>query len=431
MTLHVPDTIDGVLSFLESIPKFGNTGASAANFSLDRILKFCDLMDHPQNKFPSIHVAGTNGKGTTCQMLASVYQHAGYKTALYTSPHLIRVQERFRINGVEIDNNSILEFFKEFGNDVTGHSLTYFEITTALAFWYFARENVDIAIIETGLGGRLDATNVINPEVSVITSIGMDHADILGNSITGIAREKAGIIKKGKPVVAGLLTGEAKSVVIEMAHSKESEIFFAGDSEPEFKNGTISFITERGKISLNGNGRKRIDAVNTTMVFLIVSLLDRRLPVPVEKFIEGIEQTDNIYPHHAHFEKLVTDREWYFDGAHNAEATNILIDELLSRAPAHEWKVVLSYMKDKLTKEVATQWKDFPNIYIYAQSGIRAAGEEDMSRFLPGAVPFKGPETLIKPVSNESKSELVIFSGSFYFYEKVRRWMGTMATPKE
>jgi dihydrofolate synthase/folylpolyglutamate synthase len=431
MNSHSFDSIEKVTAFLESIPRFANRGASAANFSLDRMLYFCDLMDHPQKKFPSIHVAGTNGKGTTCQMLASVYRHSGYKTAIYTSPHLIRVHERFRINGADIDDTSLLEFFGEHGEDVVENSLTFFELTTAIAFWYFAGEHVDIAIIETGLGGRLDATNVIEPEASVITSIGMDHADILGNSIAEIAREKAGIIKTGKPVVAGLLSEVAKEVVWDVARSQNSDILFAGDFDPVFVEGTISFKTDTGVVKLKGTGRKQIDAVNTTMVFLTVSTLNDRLPVTEKQFIRGIEQTDKLFPHHAHFEQLSPNRNWYFDGAHNAEATSVLISELLSRAPADEWTVVLSYMKDKINEDIAAQWIEFPKIKVYAIDSERAASIEEMQVFFVNAIPFDGINTLLRPDADQSKSELVIFSGSFYFYEKVRRWMGTMATPKE
>ncbi len=424
-------TIEGVTTFLDSMPRFADRGASAANFSLDRMLYFCDLMDHPQKKFPSIHVAGTNGKGTTCQMLASVYQHSGYKTGIYTSPHLIRVHERFRINGLEIEDASLLEFFSEYGEDVVENSLTFFELTTAIAFWHFAREHVDIAIIETGLGGRLDATNVIEPEVSVITSIGMDHADILGHSIAEIAREKAGIIKTGKPVVAGFLSEEAKKVVWDMARSKNSDLFFAGDFNPAFVKGTMSFRTDTGIVKLKGTGRKQIDAVNTTMVFLTVSTLNDKLPVSEKQFIRGIEQTDIFFPHHAHFEQLSPNRDWYFDGAHNAEATSVLISELLSRAPADEWTVVLSYMKDKINEDIAAQWREFPTIKIVAIDSERAASIEEMEAFFVNAAPFDGINTLLSPTGDQPKSELVIFSGSFYFYEKVRRWMGTMAPPKE
>ncbi|MGK7389609.1 MAG: bifunctional folylpolyglutamate synthase/dihydrofolate synthase, partial [Candidatus Cyclobacteriaceae bacterium M2_1C_046] len=189
------NSIESVNSYLESIPKFQTSGKSAANFDLDHFKKFCNELGNPESKYPTIHVAGTNGKGSTCQILASIYQRAGYRVGMYTSPHLLNFSERFKINGIEISDAKLVEFFNAFESQLKKNGLSYFEISTAIAFWYFASQQVDLAIIEVGLGGRLDATNIIKPEVSVITNISLDHTDILGDSVNEIAREKAGIIK--------------------------------------------------------------------------------------------------------------------------------------------------------------------------------------------------------------------------------------------
>jgi len=154
---------------LSTIPMFSKKGAGAANFDLSGMRRFCNLMGNPQNNFPSVHVAGTNGKGTTCRMLASIYHEAGYRVGLYTSPHLSDVRERFLVDGNMIDPSELNVFLDAYWRIIKEQKFTYFEITTAIAFWYFSRSNVDIAIIETGLGGRLDATNVIHPYASVIT----------------------------------------------------------------------------------------------------------------------------------------------------------------------------------------------------------------------------------------------------------------------
>ncbi|MEX2602115.1 MAG: Mur ligase family protein, partial [Balneolaceae bacterium] len=218
-------TAEDLHNYLESIPMFGRVGASATRFVLDYMEEFSRRMGNPQNGFRSIHVAGTNGKGTTCQMLASVYMEAGYRVGLYTSPHLTRIHERFRVNDETITDEELLEFFRRYERDLEEVPLTYFELSTAIAFWYLNRQNVDLAIIETGLGGRLDATNVITPEVSVITSISLDHTDFLGNTIGEIAREKAGIIKSGRPVVTGSLPEEALVVIRETAAANGSQVF--------------------------------------------------------------------------------------------------------------------------------------------------------------------------------------------------------------
>lgn len=418
--------ISQVEEYLGRIPKFSQTGAAAANFDLTRMVRMCERMGNPQERFPAIHVAGTNGKGTVCQMLASVYQHAGFKTGLYTSPHLIRFHERFRINGRDIDDDSLLSFFNRYESLISEEKATYFELSTAIAFWYFGTEEVDIAIIETGLGGRLDATNVITPVASVITSIGRDHTDLLGDALGEIASEKAGIIKKNIPVFTGNLPGSAKKVLAAKAEEQYSPLLSVSKVQPEFRNLKICLRSESGPRLFRASNRKKIDAINVGIVFLVADYLNDRFPVSDSQFTDGIEQTDTIFPEHGHFEKLSSEKNWYFDGAHNPEAIRILADEMLSRAPAGEWLVVLSFMKDKLTQEVGEIWNAFPNLRVYQQTDARAASAEDMKLIFPGALEFD--EALFTEKGfDRKKSELVIFSGSFYFYNKVRRWMGTIA----
>lgn len=420
------DTIEMIESYLNSIPKFSSVGVSAANFNLDRMKDFCKKMRNPERKFKSIHVAGTNGKGTVCQMLASVYQHAGYKTALYTSPHLLNVKERFKINGVVISDEALQEFFIRYGKYLDDEPLTFFELTTAISFWYFSTEKVDIAIIETGLGGRLDATNVIDPLVSVITSVGMDHADVLGNSIRKIAQEKGGIIKAGKPVVVGNLPKEAFQQIKEISKIRSSELIDAGRYHPEFKEQEIKLIVKGEVITLKADQRKKIDVINAAVAYSVIESARKFLPVQTYEFKKGIDQMDQLYPHHAHFEKLLSNREWYFDGAHNEEAITILIDEIHQRTTKENCIVVLSFMKDKLNTDVAGLWSTFPHLFIYQQNGERAATIDQMKQFFPNALPITDNNWKNLIDFEQTKSELVIFSGSFYFYEKVRRWMGTI-----
>jgi dihydrofolate synthase / folylpolyglutamate synthase len=420
-------TIGEIEAFLEQVPKFGSAGIAAANFNLDRMKRFCRLMGNPEKQFSSIHVAGTNGKGTVCQMLASVYQTAGYKTGLYTSPHLLHVRERFRTDGEVMNDESLLKFFSIYGDDVVRERLTFFELTTAMAFWHFAETDCEIAIIETGLGGRLDATNVITPLCSVITSIGMDHADILGDSIEKIAAEKAGIIKPKVPVITGNLPGVANVVIESRARELDCLLYKASELTPEFSADGIRLTTGSGPLIINAEGRKRIDSVNAATVFQAVRAISEIFHVSDRHIVEGIEKADSRFPHHAHFEKLMPGRWWYFDGAHNIEATEVLIDELLAMAPPENWTVVLSYMKDKLTPELVGLWHKFPNILLYSQETKRAATVADMQEYLPSAREFSPERWVENRDSDQLKSELVIFSGSFYFYEKVRRWTGTKA----
>ncbi len=195
---------DEVLTFLYNhLPMFQRIGGQAYNKDLSKTIHMLNLMGNPQRRFKTIHVAGTNGKGSTSHMLASVYQEAGYKTGLYTSPHLVRFTERIKINGIEMSEQRVLKFMNDYHQIIDELQPSFFEATVGMAFDYFADENVDIAIIEVGMGGRLDSTNVVRPLASIITNIGFDHQQFLGNTLPLIAEEKAGIIKEGIPVVVG------------------------------------------------------------------------------------------------------------------------------------------------------------------------------------------------------------------------------------
>lgn len=200
------DTIDYLFTRL---PMFSRMGAAAYKKDLNNTWALCEFLGNPQSKFKSIHIAGTNGKGSVSHILAAIFHKAGYKTGLYTSPHLFDFRERIKISGdsgglMEIPEQFVIDFTERIKPEIEKTEPSFFEITVAMAFEYFANEKVDIAIIETGLGGRLDSTNVITPELSVITNISADHTQMLGNTLAEIATEKAGIIKNGIPIVIGL-----------------------------------------------------------------------------------------------------------------------------------------------------------------------------------------------------------------------------------
>lgn len=206
---------------------FTRIGAVAFKKDLHNTIALCENLGNPQNKFKSIHVGGTNGKGSTSHMLAAIFQEAGYKTGLYTSPHLKDFRERIRINGEMVSKTFVTDFINQQRTIIEEVSPSFFEATVAMAFSFFAEEKVDIAIIEVGLGGRLDSTNIIIPELSVITNISLDHTNILGDTLAEIATEKAGIIKSGIPVVIGEKQEEVAAIFIEKAKEKNSQITFA------------------------------------------------------------------------------------------------------------------------------------------------------------------------------------------------------------
>ncbi|HET6991872.1 MAG TPA: folylpolyglutamate synthase/dihydrofolate synthase family protein, partial [Bacteroidia bacterium] len=240
--MNYKQTLDYLYSCL---PMFHRIGPAAYKPDLSNTIKICDALDNPEKKFRAVHIAGTNGKGSSSHLLAAVLQEAGYKTGLYTSPHLKDFRERIRINGKMIPKNRVVEFVEDHRKLFEKVQPSFFEWTVGLAFDYFAKEKVDIAVIETGLGGRLDSTNVLTPLVSVITNISRDHMNLLGNTLKKIAGEKAGIIKKEIPVVIGETQDEVKSVFEQKAKSafadasaekKEKKSIRFADKEYQFTN---------------------------------------------------------------------------------------------------------------------------------------------------------------------------------------------------
>lgn len=209
------------------LPMYQRTGQAAYNAKLDGIRELSAHLGNPHHKFRSIHVAGTNGKGSSSHMLASILQEAGYRVGLYTSPHLKDFRERIKINGRTVSKQFVIGFVQRHFENLSSRKLSFFEMTVGMAFDYFAKKKVDIAVIEVGLGGRLDSTNIITPEVCLITNIGMDHMAILGDTLPEIAREKAGIIKPNIPVVVGEYQKETAPVFKQIASAQAAPLFFA------------------------------------------------------------------------------------------------------------------------------------------------------------------------------------------------------------
>ena len=221
-------TYQEAIDFLfNSLPMYQRQGKAAYKANLNNTLLLDAYLGHPHCSFPSIHVAGTNGKGSVSHMLDSVLQQAGYQTGLYTSPHLLDFRERIRINGIPIPEQEVTDFIMRHQSIIQEIRPSFFEMTVAMSFDYFARKKVDMAIVETGLGGRLDSTNIITPELSVITNISLDHTEFLGNDVASIAREKGGIIKEKVPLVIGSANQETQQLLLTMASEKKAPTFLA------------------------------------------------------------------------------------------------------------------------------------------------------------------------------------------------------------
>lgn len=279
-------------------PMYQKIGAKAYKPDLGNITELLDFIGNPQNTFKTVHVAGTNGKGTVSHTLASIFQECGYKTGLYTSPHLLDFRERIRINGQMIPKQNVIDFIGDNKAKFEEMQLSFFEMATGMAFDYFAKEKVDIAIIEVGLGGRLDSTNVIKPELSVITNISLDHVSMLGNTLEEIAVEKAGIIKPNTPVVIGETQPETKQVFVEKAQACDAPIYFADEIVDCDKIHIESLDYQ--KFDIWKNNELYIEAVefpllgyyqkkNLATVICAVDILKEKFNIETKDIINGLE----------------------------------------------------------------------------------------------------------------------------------------------
>lgn len=320
------ETLDWMFA---QLPMYQRQGKTAFKKDLTNILAFSKELDAPEKKFKTIHVGGTNGKGSTSHMIASILQEAGYKVGLYTSPHLKSFTERIRINGVEVNRNYVTEFISSHRDFLEKQKLSFFEMTVGMAFQYFAEEKVDIAIIEVGLGGRLDSTNIITPAVSVITNISLDHTQFLGETLPEIAFEKAGIIKEGIPVVIGERQKDVENVFIEMAKKNQSEIVFASDDSIVYKTDLLGSCQ-----MYNAN----------TAVKAVSKLLDFKVDkTHVNKGLLNVVKNTSLK---GRWQVLLEKPKVICDTAHNKEGLNLVMNQLKNEK-YEELHIVLGVVSDK------------------------------------------------------------------------------------
>ncbi len=298
----------------QQLPMYQNKGRLALKKDLTNTLKFSKYLNNPHQKFKTVHVAGTNGKGSTSHMLASILQESGYNVGLYTSPHLKDFRERIRLNGKKIPKKFVTNFINENKSFLDANTLSFFEMTVVMAFDYFAKQNVDIAIIEVGLGGRLDSTNIINPEVSVITNIGYDHMDLLGDTLEKIATEKAGIIKPNTPVVIGETHLETAPVFKTTAELNNGEIYFADQD--------VSYVLES---DLKGN----YQAHNIKTVIQTIMVLEKLNYKVSEKTLKkGLLKVVENTGIQGRWQMLSNSPKIICDTAHNKEGLAFVINQL-------------------------------------------------------------------------------------------------------
>ncbi len=366
---------------------FSRIGAQAYKNDLTNIRILCGLLDSPEKKIKSVHIAGTNGKGSTSHMLAAILQRSGYKTGLYTSPHLYDFRERIRVNGQMVPESFVTTFTGRLIPAIESIQPSFFEITVAMAFDWFVEQDVDIAVIEVGLGGRLDSTNIILPELSVITNISYDHMDLLGNSLQKIAYEKAGIIKPAIPVVIGEEQAEVKDVFIQVASQNQAPISFASAKRSVYDwkfNGhllelelTNKHSNEKEKYSLDLPGiyqTKNIVTVSET-----VSLLNQRgFNIPESAVHAGLQNVKKLTGLHGRWDILHDNPLLVLDVGHNEEGMKEIAKqiELTSHEELH---LVIGMVNDKVIENILRHLPPGANYYFTKAHIPRALDETELA----------------------------------------------------
>ena len=386
------------------LPMYQNIGDSAYKKDLSNITLICEHLNNPQNNFKSIHVGGTNGKGSCSHMLSSILKEAGYKVGLYTSPHLVDFRERVRINGEMISKDSVSEFMLHNFDFFESNNLSFFEMTVGLAFNYFSFNKVDIAIIEVGMGGRLDSTNIITPILSLITNISIDHTKFLGSNIFDIAKEKAGIIKDNSPVVIGQTQQEISSIFNDIAKSKNSEITFADD-----------FIYDNYDCDLKGDIQKK--NIKTVLKSTeILKNIDYKInEVHIKTGLNNVSSNTGLQGRwHVIQKKPII----ICDTAHNEAALREVISQLIEMEYS-DLHFIIGFSNDKNLEKIS---KLFPedSKYYFVQSKVgRARNSKEVRDVFKSnnrnGNYFESIEKTIKHVKGVCKENDIIFVGGSTF----------------
>lgn len=393
------ETLDWMFA---QLPMYQQKGATAYNGKLQGIQSFATHLREPQHNFKSIHVAGTNGKGSSSHMLASILQEAGYKVGLYTSPHLKDFRERIKINGEMISEMEVIHFIKENKRYIERNRMSFFEMTVAMAFEQFSKEQVDIAVIEVGLGGRLDSTNIINPEVCLITNIGLDHTDLLGDSIEKIAYEKAGIIKPYTPVIISEKQEESSAVFKQVAESQRAKIIFAEETiSKEYATSLLGVYQNR-----NSKG----------VVATIKALTD--IKVQEGHIIKGLTKVVENTGLMGRWQVLGEHPRIIADTAHNSEGIGLVMDQL-SREVYDELWIVLGFVKEKDLDQLLPMFPKKAH-YLFCRPDIPRGMDADVLQKkaveygLKGSI-YDSVSVAMETAKKEAKKNDLIFVGGSNF----------------
>ncbi len=427
--MNYTETIDYLY---KKLPLFSRLGADAIKADLNNTIRLCEALGNPQNKFKSLHIAGTNGKGSVSHMLAAILQTAGYKTGLYTSPHLVDFRERIKVNGELCRQDFVVDFTKKIQPIIEEIEPSFFEITVAMAFGYFAQEAVDIAIIETGLGGRLDSTNIITPILSIITNIGLDHVQILGDTVEKIAFEKAGIIKLHVPIIIGETLPETEPVFVSMAKEKAAPIMIAQ------RNSYITgFTTEFDKLTITTANTKTDDRETyvldlpgiyqvkniLTVLEAVAYLQSIEYNISTAQVKEGLTAVKKLTGLHGRWELVHRKPAVILDVAHNADGMKQLAEQL-ELSTYENLHIIIGMVKDK---DIVSSLKYLPktaSYYFTKPDTPRAMPEGSIAEMaagtgLQGRTFENVNEALQNVLTHAHEDDLVLICGSVFLIGEV------------
>ena len=424
------------------LPMFSSHGQNAIKPGLQNIIKFCGLLKDPHLKFKTIHIGGTNGKGSTSHMLAAILQIAGYRTGLYTSPHLRDFRERIRVNGQMISEEAVATFVNENRIHIETIEPSFFETTVALAFDYFAKQNIDVAVVEVGLGGRLDSTNIIHPELSVITNIGLDHVNILGNTLAQIAFEKAGIIKAGVPVVIGQKQDEVKEVFMLAASTLESRIVFASDEWEVTETGknqqtettssllSVSATPKGSEKQISAPGNYQLDLTGSYQLKNLCTVLSSVEQLRMMGYVitddhirKALKQVTKITGLMGRWQTISTNPRVICDTGHNEDGIREVMKNI-AVTPYERLHMVIGMVKDKdISKILSLLPKEA--IYYFCKPDIPRAKEADdlakeaKAAGLSGNAFASVKQALEEAKKNAGANDLIFVGGSTFVVAEI------------
>jgi dihydrofolate synthase/folylpolyglutamate synthase len=398
------DQYQSTLDYLfNSLPMYQRQGQAAYKPGIGNIIELCDILDQPQNSFPSIHIAGTNGKGSTAHLLSSILQEAGYKVGLYTSPHLVDFRERVKINGKPISKEAVISFVNQYKVAFETLNTSFFEWTVALAFKHFKNEDIDIAIIETGLGGRLDSTNIIKPLIAVITNIGLDHVQFLGNTLDKIAFEKAGIIKANTPVVIGKYQEETAPVFEKKAKEENAPLIKAYKSKYNYTT-TLEASYQKENISTAITTIKTL--VNITDQFLINASA-------IEAGIKNISINSGLK---GRFDRINEKPLTFCDCAHNEDGLKLIFHQI-ENYMYQDLHLVYGTVNDKDVSNIVKQIPTNAKLYLCAADIPRSMPVKELTSYFKhqSNISYNSvAEAYQNALNNAQENDLILIAGSTF-----------------